>query len=71
MPIVSQYCRLQLVIIPYHRINIINYLIFIVIEISLGEYGDNADKLVKYIDNGKSTEWLKNTSQKHKSAIGW
>jgi len=46
-------------------------LIFIVIEISLGEYGDNADKLVKYIDNGKSTEWLKNTSQKHKSAIGW
>ncbi|XP_060876921.1 ATP-binding cassette subfamily G member 4-like [Metopolophium dirhodum] len=36
-----------------------------IIEISLGEYGDQAEKLVKYIDNGKSTEWLKNTCQKH------
>ncbi|XP_026811601.1 ATP-binding cassette sub-family G member 4-like isoform X1 [Rhopalosiphum maidis] len=36
-----------------------------IIEISLGEYGDHAEKLVQYINNGKSTEWLKNTSQKH------
>lgn len=36
-------------------------MIFLVIEISLGEYGDHAEKLVKYIDNGKSIEWLKNT----------
>lgn len=35
-------------------------MIFSVIEISLGEYGDHAEKLVKYIDNGKSIEWLKN-----------
>lgn len=35
-----------------------------IIEISLGEYGDHAEKLVKYINNGKSTEWLKNTNQK-------
>jgi len=40
-------------------------MVSIVIEISLGEYGDQAEKLVKYIDNGKSTEWLKNTCQKH------
>jgi len=39
-------------------------MVFIVIEISLGEYGDHAEKLVKYIKNGKSSEWLKNTSQK-------
>lgn len=37
----------------------------IVIEISLGEYGDHADRLIKYINNGKSTEWLKNTTQEH------
>ncbi|XP_015376615.1 PREDICTED: ATP-binding cassette sub-family G member 4-like isoform X2 [Diuraphis noxia] len=36
-----------------------------IIEISLGEYGDQTEKLVKYIDNGKSTEWLKNTYQKN------
>ncbi|CAH1710926.1 unnamed protein product [Aphis gossypii] len=35
-----------------------------IIEISLGEYGDHAEKLVKYIKNGKSSEWLKNTGQK-------
>jgi len=40
-------------------------MIFTVIEISLGEYGDHTEKLVQYINNGKSTEWLKNTSQKH------
>ncbi|XP_025421667.1 ATP-binding cassette sub-family G member 4-like [Sipha flava] len=32
-----------------------------IIEISLGEYGDHVEKLVKYINNGKSIEWLKNT----------
>ncbi|KAL5234981.1 hypothetical protein ACI65C_002391 [Semiaphis heraclei] len=36
-----------------------------IIEISLGEYGDQAEKLIKYTDNGKSTEWLKNTCQKN------
>jgi len=36
----------------------------IVIEISLGEYGNQAEKLINYIENGKSTEWLKNTCQK-------
>lgn len=36
-------------------------MIFTVIEISLGEYGDHVEKLVKYISNGKSIEWLKNT----------
>ncbi|XP_022181268.1 ATP-binding cassette sub-family G member 4-like isoform X2 [Myzus persicae] len=36
-----------------------------IIEISLGEYGNQAEKLVKYIKNGKSTEWLKNTCSKH------
>lgn len=39
---------------------------FIVIEISLGEYGEHAEKLVNYINNGKSTEWLKTTKQE-----GW
>lgn len=36
---------------------------FIVIEISLGVYGDHADKLVNCINNGKSMEWLKITKQ--------
>lgn len=37
----------------------------IVIEVSLGEYGDQAEKLVKYINNGKSTEWFKSTIQEN------
>lgn len=45
-------------------------IIFTVIEISLGEYGDQADRLVKYIDNGKSTEWLKYTKQQYAN-LGW
>jgi len=45
-------------------------MVSIVIEISLGEYGDQAEKLVKYINNGKSIEWLKNTCQKH-LVKGW
>lgn len=40
-------------------------MVFTVIEISLGEYGDHADRLVKYIDNGKSMEWIKITSKEH------
>lgn len=34
-----------------------------VIEISVGEYGDQAENLVKYIKNGKSTEWFKSNIQ--------
>jgi len=45
-------------------------MVLIVIEISLGEYGDQTEKLVKYIDNGKSKEWLKNTSPIH-LVKGW
>lgn len=44
-------------------------MVSVVIEISLGEYGDHVDRLVKYINNGKSTEWLTN-SQEHNLAIG-
>lgn len=34
-------------------------MIFIVIELSLGEYGNHTQNLIDYITNGKSTEWLK------------
>ncbi|XP_025203167.1 ATP-binding cassette sub-family G member 4-like isoform X2 [Melanaphis sacchari] len=36
-----------------------------IIEVSLEECGDQAKQLVEYIKNGKSSEWLKNTSQEN------
>lgn len=32
---------------------------YLVIEVSCGEYGDHNETLVKYIDNGKSNKWSK------------
>lgn len=58
-------------IIPFNYGNCINNLIIsIVIEVSLGEYGDHYEKLVNYIENGKSKEWLNNSSQEY-LVKGW